>query len=162
MGSCSNSSAYSAASFESPTLTSLPKPLLLQIVRLLDAPSMQHLRLTNEFLKCTADELVTSIKYGTASDSCNSVKLESVAERWHKFSVFRVINLPSHFFSLLFFLSVAPSLSFICNGFTCAWPWTYCLSSRKRPIPPLVHHLPFSHLIGVPLLCFIQPRFSSW
>ena len=82
MTSTSKSNAPSASSFKSLNLTSLPKLLLLEVVRLLDAQSRKQLRLTNKLLRHTADELVTCIPYGTAPECCNPVQLESVAKRW--------------------------------------------------------------------------------
>ena len=75
---------------DSPTLTSLLKPLLLEVMSLLDAPSLKHLRLTNKLLKCIADELITSIKYGTARDCCSPVQLECGAKRWPSVKILKL------------------------------------------------------------------------
>ena len=82
MASTSKSNTPSAASSKSLNLTSLPKPLLLEVMSLLDAPSLKHLRLTSKLLKFISDELITCIKYGIAPDDCSPVQLECGAERW--------------------------------------------------------------------------------
>ena len=96
----SNSNTSGSASSEAPTLTSLPKPQLLQIMSLLDTPSLKHLRLTNKLLECTANELITCIKYGTAPDCCNAAQLEHVAERWPSIKIIKVFCMQGHFKSL--------------------------------------------------------------
>ena len=89
--STSKSNTPRAARFKSQNLTSLPEPLLLQIMSLLDAPGLKHLRLTNKLLKCTADELVTCIKYGIAPDYCSPVQLECGAERWPSIKTIKLL-----------------------------------------------------------------------
>ena len=80
---------------DSPTLTSLLKPLLLEVMSLLDAPSLKHLRLTSKLLKFISDELITCIKYGIALDDCSPVQLECGAERWPSIKTIK-LSFPKH------------------------------------------------------------------
>ena len=57
---------------------------------LLDAPSLQNIRLTNKVLKDTADELATSLNYGTAPECCTPLQLESVAKRWPSIKTIKI------------------------------------------------------------------------
>ena len=90
VGSTPSDDTSSLASSESPNLTSLEKPLLLQVMSLLDVASLKHIRLTNKFLKDTSDDLITFINYGTATDCCNPEQLDSVAERWPKIKIIKL------------------------------------------------------------------------
>ena len=90
MESTSNNNTSSHASFEPPTLTSLPKPLLLQIMSLLHAPSLKHLRLTNKLLKDTSDDLVTCIYYGIAPECCSPLQLQRAAGRWPSIKTIKI------------------------------------------------------------------------
>ena len=85
-----STSSSDASSSMSVNLTSLPKPLLLEVMSLLDAPSLQQLRLTNKLLRTISDEMVTSLNYGTMPDCCNRAEVEYVAERWPSIKIIKL------------------------------------------------------------------------
>ena len=97
MASTPNSNTSSPGSLKLPNLTSLSKQLLLEVMSLLDAPSLKHLRLTNKLLSATADEIVTFIKYGTARDCCSPGQLESEAKRWPSIKIIKLSFLKDFF-----------------------------------------------------------------
>ena len=97
MASSSSSNSANPANSKPPTLTSLPKPALLQVISLLDATSLEHLRLTNKFLNCIVNETITSITYGTKPPCCSPAEVEYVAERFPSIKIIKVCYLARSF-----------------------------------------------------------------